>query len=84
MRSVSGEADEDTAFCSVAQAARFLGISRALAYRMVREFEASGGASGLPTVRFGGRLLIPAAALRRLAATGSTERTRMRKLHLVK
>ncbi len=44
--------DEQRATISVEAAARILGISRGLAYQMVREHK-------LPVIRFGRRLLVP-------------------------
>jgi len=63
-------ARKGSAFCSVEEAARFLGISRGLAYRLAREYLATGGKSGIPALRFGNRLVVPVAALERLAAGG--------------
>lgn len=46
---------------SVEEAAQALGVSRAHAFRMA-------AAGELPTIRFGKRLLVPIAALNKLAA----------------
>jgi hypothetical protein len=43
---------------TVAEAAGVLRISRTTAYKLSDEWRASGGRSGLPTVRFGSRLLV--------------------------
>ncbi len=43
---------------TIAEAAEVLRISRSSAYKLAEEHRTSGGASGLPTVRLGGRLLV--------------------------
>lgn len=53
-------------FMTVQEAARVLGIGEALAYRMANEFLNSGGASGIPCVRLGRRLLVSSRGLQRL------------------
>lgn len=49
---------------SVAEAARMLGISRALAYELARR-------QRLPVVRLGRRIVVPEAAIRALLAEGN-------------
>ncbi len=44
---------------TVEEAARVLGISRSVAYESARMYESTGGAAGLPVLRFGRRLLVP-------------------------
>ncbi len=41
---------------TVEEAARVLGISRSVAYESARVYESTGGAQGLPVLRFGRRL----------------------------
>lgn len=53
------------AFVSVEQAARFLGISRGMAYQQAHHHLAHGG--GLHCLRLGNRLLVPVAWLESLA-----------------
>ncbi len=53
-------------FMTVQEAAHVLGIGEALAYRMANEFLNSGGASGIPCVRLGRRLLVSSRGLQRL------------------
>ena len=43
---------------TIAEAAVVLRISRTSAYKLADEWRRSGGASGLPTVRLGSRLLV--------------------------
>ena len=43
---------------TVGEAAEVLRISRSSAYKLAEEWRVSGGGSGLPTVRLGGRLLV--------------------------
>jgi excisionase family DNA binding protein len=49
----------DTPTVSVPEAARILGVGRAVGYAAVKSGE-------LPAIRVGGRVLVPTAALRRL------------------
>lgn len=58
-------------FLTVQEAAQVLGIGEALAYRMANEFLNNGGASGIPCVRLGRRLLVSRRGLDRLAMMGS-------------
>lgn len=64
---MTGVAERSTrsAFVSVETAARFLGISRGMAYQQARQHLAHGG--GLRCVRIGHRLLVPVAWLEQLA-----------------
>jgi excisionase family DNA binding protein len=50
---------------TVEEAARFLGIGRALAYEMARTGK-------LPTIRFGRRLVVPCRAVERLLENAGT------------
>jgi hypothetical protein len=49
----------------VEHAAEVLGIGRSAAYAAAREWLRTGGASGIPAVRVGRRILVPTAGLRR-------------------
>ena len=55
--------DSEKLTLTVSETARLLGISRGLAYEMVRTGE-------LPSVRFGKRVLIPRRALEKLLEQG--------------
>ena len=59
---------------TVDEAARVLRIGRSLAYQLAREYEASGGVSGLPVIRLGGCLRVPRWALLELALYGRVVR----------
>lgn len=59
---------------TVEEAARVLRIGRSLTYQLAREYEASGGLSGLPVIRLGGCLRVPRWALLELALTGRVVR----------
>ena len=48
---------------TVGDAAKALGISRTVAYRMANEYVESGGEEGLPAIRLGKRLVVPKAML---------------------
>jgi excisionase family DNA binding protein len=58
-------------FLRVEEAARALRISRTSAYALTRRFLATGGREGLPAVRFGRSIRVPAAALEVLANTAA-------------
>jgi excisionase family DNA binding protein len=58
---------EHGAFLRVEEAAQVLRISRTSAYELARRWLESGGRDGLPAVRLGRSIRIPAAALDRLA-----------------
>jgi len=55
------------AFLTVEEAAAVLRIGRTAAYLLVRRWEETGGAEGLPVVRFGRLLRTPVHELERLA-----------------
>jgi excisionase family DNA binding protein len=59
-------ADQHGPFLRVEDAARLLRISRTSAYALARQWFHSGGANGLPAVRIGRSIRIPAVALDRL------------------
>ncbi len=59
-------AGHGSSFMTVQEAAHVLGIGEALAYRMANEFLDNGGASGIPCVRLGRRLLVSTRGLDRL------------------
>ncbi len=61
----------EAAFLRVREAALVLGISNSAAYELANAWLASDGRTGLPAVRMGRRILIPRAAIDRLAAVGS-------------
>ncbi len=55
--------DDLPPFMTVGQAAKALQLGRSKTYELTVEWERSGGASGLPFVRFGAQKRIPRAAL---------------------
>ena len=59
---------------TVEEAASVLRIGRSLAYQLAREYDATGGVSGLPVIRLGGCLRVPRWALLELALTGRVVR----------
>jgi excisionase family DNA binding protein len=67
---VTSIADQHGPFLRVEEAARVLRISRTSAYAQARRWLDSGGTDGLPAVRIGRSVRIPAVALDRLASTG--------------
>ena len=67
---MSSITDQHGPFLRVEEAARVLRISRTSAYALARLWLDSGGTDGLPAVRIGRSVRIPAAALDRLASTG--------------
>jgi hypothetical protein len=63
-----------TPVLTVEEAAGVLRIGRSLAYQLAREYDATGGLSGLPVVRLGGCLRVPRWALLELACCGRVVR----------
>ena len=61
----------ERAFLRVREAAPMLGISVSAACGLANAWLDSGGKAGLPAVRLGRSILIPRAAVDRLAAVGS-------------
>ena len=61
----------EAAFLRVREAALVLGISNSAAYELANAWLETDGRAGLPAVRMGRRILIPRAAIDRLAAIGS-------------
>lgn len=59
---------------TVEEAASVLRIGRSLAYQLAREYDTTGGVSGLPVIRLGGCLRVPRWALLELALTGRVVR----------
>lgn len=59
---------------TVDEAAAVLRIGRSLAYQLAREYESSGGLSGVPVIRLGGCLRVPRWALLELALCGRVVR----------
>lgn len=59
---------------TVEEAAGVLRIGRSLAYQLARQYDATGGVSGLPVIRLGGCLRVPRWALVELALTGRVVR----------
>jgi excisionase family DNA binding protein len=55
----------------VREAAPLLGISISALYQLANAWLDTGGQAGMPAVRLGRRILIPRAAIDRLAAVGS-------------
>jgi len=64
-----------SAFFTIAEAAAFLGISRALADESAKQFIEGEGRSGLRFVRIGHRVLVPRSHLERLAGGGAEQDT---------
>jgi len=62
---------EHGAFLRVEEAAEVLRISRTSAYALTRRFLDTGGREGLPAVRVGRSVRVPAAALELMANTTS-------------
>lgn len=60
----------EPAFVRVRDAALILGISKSAAYEQANAWLATEGQAGLPAVRMGRCILVPRAALERLAAVG--------------
>jgi hypothetical protein len=65
------EHGQRAAFVSVETAARFLGISRGMAYQQAHDHLEGGG--GLRCVRIGHRLLVPVAWLEQLAGVDGSD-----------
>lgn len=63
-----------TLLLTIEEAGRVLRIGRSLAYQLAHEYEASGGVSGLPVIRFGGCLRVPRWALLELVLAGRVVR----------
>jgi excisionase family DNA binding protein len=63
----------ERAFIRVREAAVILGISKSAAYELANAWLATEGRAGLPAVRMGRCILVPRAALERLAAVGTEE-----------
>jgi len=57
----------DHTFLTVEQAAERLGVSRNTAYMATKRYRVTGGKEGLPVVKTGGCLRVPAAVLDRMA-----------------
>lgn len=57
-------------FLSVKDAAQILGISQSSVYGLTGAWLASNGATGIPCVRLGRRILVPRAAVDEWAAVG--------------
>ena len=57
---------EEPVVLTVEEAARVLRIGRSAAYEQARRYLATGGAEGLPVIRFGRRMRVPRQALSRL------------------
>jgi hypothetical protein len=63
-----------TPLLTIEEAARVLRVGRSLAYQLAREYEGSGGVSGVPVIRLGGCLRVPRWALVELVFTGRVVR----------
>jgi excisionase family DNA binding protein len=79
---MSSIADQHGPFLRVEDAARLLRISRTSAYALARQWFDSGGADGLPAVRIGRSIRIPAVALDRPADLDSVAASDERSLDL--
>ena len=62
--------DDRPLLCTVEEAAQVLRIGRSLAYTLTRQYLESGGAGGIPVIRFGSCLRVPRWALLELATSG--------------
>lgn len=62
---MAGNAKQDKLVFSVEEAAKVLGIGRNLAYEGVR-------AGDIPSIKIGGRTLVPKSALERMLSGGSS------------
>ena len=62
--------DDEPLLCTVEEAAQVLRIGRSLAYTPTRQYLESGGAGGIPVIRFGSCLRVPRWALVELANSG--------------
>jgi len=62
--------DDELVLHTVDEAARVLRIGRSLAYKLTRQYLDSGGAGGIPVIRFGSCLRVPRWALVELANSG--------------
>ena len=67
---LDGSLEDLPAMLTVEEAARVLRIGRSLAYQLATRYLDSGGTDGLPVLRIGGVLRVPAFALRELITTG--------------
>jgi excisionase family DNA binding protein len=65
----------ESAFLRVREAAVILGISNSATYELANAWLATEGRAALPAVRMGRCILIPRAAINRLAAIGCDELT---------
>ncbi len=70
----SSDEDEPRPLLTIEEAARYLGISRSLAYALAAEYLDSGGTAGVPVIRFGTCLRVPRWSLVELATTGNLVR----------
>lgn len=55
---------------TVDEAARVLRIGRSHAYNLTKQYETSGGTTGVPVIRLGDLLRVPKSALQELLTTG--------------
>lgn len=60
------ESGSDPDFLTVEQAAGRLGVSRNTAYLATKQYRISAGKEGLPVIKIGGCLRVPAAAIERM------------------
>ena len=68
---LDGSLEDLPAMLTVEEAARVLRIGRSLAYQLATRYVDSRGTDGLPVLRLGGVLRVPAFALRELITTGT-------------
>lgn len=67
MKQIIGTSNSHPQFMTIPEAAIVLGISRNAAYSAAKRYRSTEGSEGLPNLKVGGTLRVPADALRRMA-----------------